>query len=390
MILGIDASNIRTGGGITYLANLLASAEPDACGFSTVVVWSGEPTLARLGDRPWLDKRRERALDGRLPSRAAWQSVRLSKAARAAGCDLLYFPGGSYAGSFRPFVALNHNQLLFEPGELWRFGWSPLTAKLLLLRALQSRTFRRADGVVFLTRHGRDVVQTAIGGDVGRAAVVHNGADERFRRQPRAQRPIGTYTGERPFRLLYVSPVLPYKHQWHVAEAVARLRSERLPIELEFVGRGYEPYLTRLRRTMARRDPDGRFLRFSDFVPHEELPDRCARADMAVIASSCEAHPAVLTEAMSAGLPIACANRSALPEVLGDAGAYFDPEDPADIARALRGLIESPERRAACARAAFARAQGASWGAAARDTLGFLAAIARGPSRTRGTAEAST
>ena len=61
-----------------------------------------------------------------------------------------------------------------------------------------------------------------------------------------------------------------------------------------------------------------------------------------------------------------------MPEILGDAGIYFDPERPSEIAAALRTLIESPELRAEKADAAFRRAKGFSWDRCAEETFGFL------------------
>ena len=51
---------------------------------------------------------------------------------------------------------------------------------------------------------------------------------------------------------------------------------------------------------------------------------------------------------------------------------YFDPENPTDIARALRELIESPELRKNMAAASFERAKGLSWVRCADETFGFL------------------
>ena len=51
MIIGIDASNIRAGGGVTHLDELLRAADPEAHGFSQVIVWSGSATLDRMRPR---------------------------------------------------------------------------------------------------------------------------------------------------------------------------------------------------------------------------------------------------------------------------------------------------------------------------------------------------
>jgi glycosyltransferase involved in cell wall biosynthesis len=56
--------------------------------------------------------------------------------------------------------------------------------------------------------------------------------------------------------------------------------------------------------------------------------------------------PNILLEAMAAGLPIACSNRGPMPEVLGTAGLYFNPENPAEIACAIRTVIDEQRQGA--------------------------------------------
>lgn len=66
-------------------------------------------------------------------------------------------------------------------------------------------------------------------------------------------------------------------------------------------------------------------------------------------------------------------------EVLGDAGFYFDPEDPSSIARALSELTKSPDFLTELAHAAFGRAQTFSWKRCADEAFGSLERIAREP-----------
>ena len=54
-----------------------------------------------------------------------------------------------------------------------------------------------------------------------------------------------------------------------------------------------------------------------------------------IFASSCENMPNTLIEAMTVGLPIACSDRGPMPEVLKDAGVYFNPDSPISIAKAI-------------------------------------------------------
>jgi len=375
MRLGIDASNIHAGGGVTHLVELLRVARPLAHGFSQVVVWSGQATLNRIEDRPWLVKSYQPLLNKSLPYRIFWQRFRLSKLARAAGCDVLFVPGGSYAGDFRPMVTMSRNLLLFEWRELRRFGWSWMTFKLLILRITQARTFHRADGIIFLTQYARDVVMREIKTTAGKTTIVPHGINERFVCPPREQLAINRYSVDRPFRVLYVSIIDMYKHQWQVAEAIAQLRESGFPVVLDLVGPAYPPALKRLRGTLERIDPTGEFVRYSGAVPHEELHTRYAQANLCLFASSCENMPNILLEGMASGLPIACSNRGPMPEVLEEAGIYFDPENPREIEAALHTLIEQPAMRNQLALDTHRKARDFSWERCARETFSFLAEV---------------
>ena len=52
IILGIDASNIRHGGGITHLSQLLDHTNIEKSKIKRVVVWSNERTLKQLPNKP--------------------------------------------------------------------------------------------------------------------------------------------------------------------------------------------------------------------------------------------------------------------------------------------------------------------------------------------------
>ena len=260
-------------------------------------------------------------------------------------------------------------------GELLRYGWSLLTLKLLLLRLIQSRTFRKTDGVIFLTGYARDAVVSVTGKLSGQTCIVPHGLNPRFKTVPKLQRAIAEYNDCHPYRVLYVSIIDQYKHQWHVVEAVAALRKLGFPIALDLVGPAYPPALTRLNQSIDRLDFERRWVQYHGNIPYHELHSRYAEADLGLFASSCENMPNILLETMASGLPIACSNRGPMPEVLGQAGVFFNPEQPKDVARALRELIDSPQGRTELARASYERVQEYSWQRCSNETFRFLIGV---------------
>jgi glycosyltransferase involved in cell wall biosynthesis len=371
MRIGIDASNLKSGGGLTHLAALLEHVNAREADLDHVVVWGSRATLDRLAPRPWLTKTNCSALEGSAASALTWRRSTLPRLARAE-CDLLFAPGGLCTDGFHPVVTMSRNMLPFQWREALRYGPSRMLGRLALLRALQKRSFGRADGVIFLSRFAEKAVMSATGCLRGKTAIIPHGVAGSFFRAPRPQRPLAKYSLSQPFRILYTSIVDVYKHQWNIAEAAAQLRQEGLPISVEFVGDAYTPAGRRLARTMRQIDPRGDFLRSTGPVGHSELPDLYHSADAFVFASSCENLPNILLEAMAAGLPIACSRRGPMPEVLGDDGLYFDPLRPREVVAAIRQLCLAPESRERIASTAYQRAQLFSWSRCAQETFEFL------------------
>ncbi len=374
MRIGIDASNLRGGGGITHLVALLSHVEIADAGFERVVVWGARDVLRRLPERRWLVKANPAELERGAASRLAWRYRSLPRLARAE-CDLLFAPGGLCTNRFHPVVTMSRNMLPFQWREMSRYGASRMLLRLAMLRGAQRRSFRTADGVIFLSQFARETVLRATGPLAGQSTVIPHGVESRFFREPRHQRATTEFSADDPMRLLYVSIVDVYKHQWHVAEAVTRLRRAGLPIAIEFVGSAYGPAGNRLTRTLRACDPQGLFLRYRGSADHGDLPSSYQSADAFVFASTCENLPNILLEAMASGLPIACSNRMPMPEVLGQAGVYFDPVRPQQIEAALLRLFHDAELRRHLAASAYERARQFSWSACARDTFRFLADV---------------
>jgi glycosyltransferase involved in cell wall biosynthesis len=373
VILGIDAHCLRgDGGSITHLREVLRNADPERAGFQKVVIWSGARTLDMLEDRKWLKKVHVELLDRSLLWRACWSTVSMSRRALSEGCSVVWAPGCSYVGSFRPFVAMSRNMLPFEWAELRRYGMSMRSLKFLALRASQTATFTRSDGMIYLTEYARRSVGQAIGQPTRDCRVIPHGIDVRFAPRDRTD----VVANEAPLKILYVSVVDLYKHQWCVVDAVARLQNAGVRVELDMVGPGYPPAVAKLHATMRRHPGTAGSIRYLGPLDHNDLPRAYRAADVFVYASSCENLPNILLEAMATGLPIACSSRGPMPAILRDAGVYFDPEDPEDIERALRTLVNDPALRAQKGTLALRYAAEYSWPRCAQETFQYLAAVA--------------
>ncbi|WP_144208674.1 glycosyltransferase family 4 protein [Mycobacterium tilburgii] len=66
-------------------------------------------------------------------------------------------------------------------------------------------------------------------------------------------------------------------------------------------------------------------------------------------------------EAMSYGCPVVCSTEGSIPEVVGDAGLYFNPSDPEDLRGTLERVVTSEELRADLRTRGYHRVDTFSW-----------------------------
>jgi len=365
MKLGIDASNIRgSGGGVTHLVQLLANIRPIDFGFEEVYVWAEDEILNLLPVENWLVKKTCRKTYGKL----LWQIFARDEEFKTANCDIMFFPGGTYGGSFRPFVTMSQNMLPFELNEAKRFGVSLTYFRYLILRWFQIATFKRANGLVFLTEYARQQVLKKVEISLAKTVVIPHGIEKGFGEAVR------DYTSAR--KILYVSIINFYKHQGNVVCAISKLRSEGYPVELILIGPAYTRAMKDLNSKLSLIVDSKHYIFYLGKKPREELLEFYRSADLFVFASSCENMPIILLEAMNAGLPIACSDKGPMKEVLLDGGVYFNPESIEDIYYALKELVSKPVLRKQIGCKAKMYASKYTWQNTAAATFKYLYRVA--------------
>lgn len=372
VVLGINASRARSGGARAHLIGILTEGNPSEYGIKEVHVWSHRGLLDALPDQPWLIKHCPTETEASMFRQIWWEKFSLPTLLKASKCDILLNVDAGTLCHFKPAITMSRDMLSYEPGEMERFGFSISRLRLIVLRYVQNLSLRNANVAVFLTRYAANMIQRSAG-KLRSITYIPHGVSDAFRKRHRTH---VIHDNNKPLQCLYVSNALPYKHQWHVVDAVGQLRNQGFDIELTLVGGGEGYAQQRLQAQIAKTDPHGAFVKQHEFVPQGTLPDFLNAADLFVFASSCENMPNTLIEAMAMGLPIACSKRGPMPEVLEDGGVYFDPEDPKDIAAAVRTLIVDPNKAEKLAQRARQLSLQYSWSRCAEETFKLIARTA--------------
>jgi len=229
------------------------------------------------------------------------------------------------------------------------------------------RRLDRADLVIVPSQSTANDLAGILGSGGKSLRIIPLGVGGNFKPLARGHRHVLKELGIDGEFLLAVGSLEPRKNLPRLFEAMRLLKDQlRLPHKLVVVGpKGWlnEPIYASVHRLRLESS-----VIFTGFVDVEILNVLYNEAELLVFPSLYEGFGFPPLEAMAAGCPVAVSRASSLPEVVGGAGAYFDPVDVEDIARAVSDLIASPEVRQKRASAGLERSRKFSWERTAEQT----------------------
>ena len=130
--------------------------------------------------------------------------------------------------------------------------------------------------------------------------------------------------------LLYVGNAHPHKNVESLIKA-----AEILKMKLVIIG--YDNFF-------QKRLPKSKYVEVIGEVPNTKIADWFRFAQALVTASKMEGFGIPPLEAMSVGCPAIVSDIPVFHEVLGEAAAYFNQDDPQDVARVVKKVLSDPKK----------------------------------------------
>jgi alpha-1,3-rhamnosyl/mannosyltransferase len=169
--------------------------------------------------------------------------------------------------------------------------------------------------------------------------------------------------------LVFVGGMNAHKNVLGLLKAMPRIVQDRPNVHLAIVGdtsgKGFWDNVPELKAFVESHPPLPAHVHFTGYLDDSELVELLNGAAALVFPSLWEGFGLPAVEAMSCGVPVLASNRSSLPEVVGDAGLYFDPENVGEIAACVQRFLSHPDLRTRLKAAALARVKNFTWGRAA-------------------------
>lgn len=210
-------------------------------------------------------------------------------------------------------------------------------------------------------------------------SVTYEAGDKNFAKENPGQDEeaiLLKYRLKTPF-LIYVGNTYPYKNLTRLIQALGIIRKEDGFKDLKLaVACSRNVFLERL-EVEVKKEGLSEGVVLTGYVPDQDLVTLYKKAELYVFPSLAEGFGIPALEAMMAGLPVAAADASCLPEVLGEAALYFDPYNVHDIVKVIKKVLSDHDLRLRLKQKGLVKSNEYSWQDLAQKTLAIYQGLAR-------------
>jgi glycosyltransferase involved in cell wall biosynthesis len=195
--------------------------------------------------------------------------------------------------------------------------------------------------------------------DPEKIVVIYEGVPRNFFPNPEGAKLV-TEKYKLQKYILFVGTFHPRKNHIGLLDAYQMLRNEfGITQSLVLAGKkasAYDPVLEKIHELGLEN-----YVKILDYVPLEEMSGLYSGADVHVLPSLHEGFGLTALESMACGTPVVVSKAGSLPEVVKDAGEYFNPTDIHDMARVINRVLTDQDLQQKLREAGFNRAKEFSW-----------------------------
>ncbi len=299
------------------------------------------------------------------------EQTRFSSIIEAEHVDLMHFPHWNVPLSYSaPYVLTLHDLIMYHYPRKDASTLGPLAywIKDKIMRRVVAHAVSRAKHIFVTSEFTKHDAHKTLGVSLEKMTVTYQAPLllKTSTSEEKKYEVLDRYAITKPY-LLYVGSAYPHKNVNGLLKAW-EVFNEKYSRNYQLVLAGKENYFyKKVKENIDLSIKDS--VIFTDFVEDGGLALLYKHAKLFVFPSLYEGFGLPPLEAMYAGVPVVSSHSACMPEILGTAALYIDPENPEEFATAMHTVLTDYDVRAQLQENAAVELQRYSWKNTARQTL---------------------
>ena len=199
MIIGIDATNIKSDGGLVHLFELVNNFSFKNSKINKIIIWGNSVSLNKIKGNRNINKIDIKNISNNPIYRLFWQFYFLPKELKFYNCNILFVLGGVLLRKSIKTVSIFQNILPFINEDVKRYNFFT-RIKLRIQKKIYLNTFLKSEGLIFLSNFSKKILKREISLKNKKYTIIPHGVSEIFKFRNRKK-------SKNLIKILYVSKI---------------------------------------------------------------------------------------------------------------------------------------------------------------------------------------
>jgi glycosyltransferase involved in cell wall biosynthesis len=372
MNIAIEAINIRDGGGLRHLNEILVNIDKEILNNDKIFVWVNKSLKNRINFNSlnteiiYINSFSSNVLIVFLSKLLFFKSQLIKKK-----CDVLLVSSNYYFFSPIPTVLIVQNLLPIHSYKISFFNFF-FYFKNTLLALLIKKSILKSSGIIFLSYASKEIIfkKFKLKKNINYKVIYHGVSKKFFLYKSKYLKNLAIKDDY--YKILYVSKLDDYKNHLNLIKSIKLLVIQGLKIKLFLIG----PYSIlksfRILLSIKLNNYPVKFIYIKGEMTDGYIAKYYSICDLHCFVSSSETFGIILAEGMSVGIPAVCNNSKVFKEICKDSAIYVNANNYSELAKCIKNVILDNELKKKLSKKAREFSKNFLWKNTSKDTFNYV------------------